>query len=100
MKEIRFIDEARIEFLAAVTYYEQIERGLGVRFRNAVKAASALAARLPNAGSHWKHGTRRVFTKNFPFSIGYRVETEAIVIIAVAHFRRKPEYWHGRRGDG
>ena len=34
MKEIRFLDEARVEFLAAVTYYEQIERGLGVRFRS------------------------------------------------------------------
>ena len=63
MKEIRFIDEMRIEFLAAVTYYEQFQRGLGVRFRNAIEAASALAARLPNAGSQWKHGTRRVFTK-------------------------------------
>lgn len=66
---MRFIDEARIEFLAVVTYYEKIERGIGTRFRSAVEAASALAARLPNAGLHWKHGTRRVFTKNFPFSI-------------------------------
>lgn len=100
MKEIRFIDEARIEFLAAVTYHEQIERGLGVRFRNVVEAASALAARLPNAGSQWKHGTRRVFTKNFPFSIVNRVKKDAIVILAVAHFRRRPEYRHSRRGDG
>ena len=90
----------RIEFLAAVTYYEQFQRGLGVRFRNAIEAASALAARLPNAGSQWKHGTRRVFTKNFPFSIGYRVEEDTIVIAAVAHFRWRPGYWHGRRGDG
>ena len=100
MKEIRFLDEARVEFLAAVTYYEQIERGLGARFRSAVEAASALAAKLPGAGSPWKHGTRRVFTKNFPFSIAYRVEKDAIVIIAVAHFRREPEYWRNRRVDG
>ena len=52
MKEIRFIEEARFEFLAAVTYYEQIERGLGVRFRSAVEAASALAAKLPGTGSN------------------------------------------------
>lgn len=56
-------DEARIEFLAAVTYYEKIERRLGTQFRNAVEAASALAARLPNARAQWKHGTRPVFTK-------------------------------------
>ena len=69
MKEIRFINEARIEFLAAVTYDEQMERGLGVRFRNAVEAASALAARLPNAGSQWKHGTRPMFTKKRTLSL-------------------------------
>ena len=100
MKEIRFIEEARFEFLAAVTYYEQIERGLGVRFRSAVEAASALAAKLPGAGSPWKHGTRRVFTKSFPFSVAYRVERDTLIIVAVAHFRRKPEYWHSRRIDG
>ena len=72
MKEIRFINEARIEFLAAVTYDEQMERGLGVRFRNAVEAASALAARLPNAGSQWKHGTHRVFTKKRTLSSSLR----------------------------
>ena len=72
MKETRFLDEARVEFLTAVTYYEQIERGLGTRFRNAVEAASALAARLSNAGSQWKHGTRRVFTKKRTLSSSLR----------------------------
>ena len=99
MKEIRFLDEARVEFLAAVTYYEQIERGLGARFGSAVEAASALAAKLPGAGSPWKHGTRRVFTKSFPFSVAYRVERDTLIIVAVAHFRRKPEYWRSRRVD-
>ena len=64
---------ARVEFLAVAAYYEQIERGLGVRFTRAVEAAVALAAELPGAGSTWKHGTRRVFTKNYPFSIACRV---------------------------
>ena len=68
VKEIRFIDEARIEFLPAVSYYEQIERRLGVQFRN--------------------------------LRGGQRVGRDAIVIVAVAHFRRKPGHWHGRRGDG
>ena len=65
VKEIRFLEEARVEFLTAVTYCEQIERGLGARFRDAVEAASALAAKLPGAGAPSKHGTRRVFTKIF-----------------------------------
>ena len=87
MKETRFLEEARVEFLTAVTYCEQIERGLGARFRDAVEAASALAAKLHGAGAPSKHGTRRVFTKIFPFSVAYRVEKDAIVIVVAAHFR-------------
>ena len=65
VKETRFLEEARVELLAAVTYCEQIERGLGARFRDAVEAASALAAKLPGAEAPLKHGTRRVFKKIF-----------------------------------
>jgi hypothetical protein len=100
VKQVRFLDEARLEFLAEVAYYEHIERGLGERFRVAVEAATVLAAKLPGAGSPWKYRTRRVFPKKFPFSIVYRVEEDAIVIFAVAPFRRKPGYWRNRRDDG
>ena len=79
MKQVRFLEEARLEFLAEVAYYEHVERGLGERFRVAVEAATTLAAKLPGAGSPWTYRTRRVFPKKFPFSIVYRVEEDAIV---------------------
>ncbi|PIT77358.1 type II toxin-antitoxin system RelE/ParE family toxin [Limnohabitans sp. JirII-31] len=97
MINARFHSEARLEFLDGVTYYEAIELGLGNRFRQSVEAAVSLALSLPLAGSPYKHGTRRVFPKKFPFSIVYMVEENEIVIFAVAHFRRKPGYWKSRR---
>ena len=100
MKEVRFLEEARLEFLAEVVYYENMERGLGERFRIAVEAATMLAAKIPLAGAPWKHGTRRVFPKNFPYSVVYRSDADGVVIFAIAHFRRKPGYWRGRRNDG
>ena len=100
VRSARFLAEARREFLAQVVYYEEIEQGLGKRFRSSVEAAVALAVRFPLAGSSWKFGTRRVFPQRFPFSIVYRVEPETITIVAVAHFRRKPAYWRGRRDEG
>jgi plasmid stabilization system protein ParE len=57
----RFHDEARLEFLDSVAYYEAIQISLGERFRQSVEAAVELAASLPLAGSPHKHGTRRVF---------------------------------------
>jgi hypothetical protein len=32
----------------------------------------------------------------FPFSIIYWVTDDAIIVLAVAHHRRRPGYWRGR----
>ena len=99
MTNARFHGEARLEFLDSVAYYEAIQVGLGERFRQSVEAAVALVVSFPFAGSPYKHGTRRVFPKKFPFSIVYMVGGNEIVIFAVAHFKRKPGYWKIRRHD-
>jgi hypothetical protein len=51
VKRARFLKEARSEFLDRVAHYEQIERGLGERFRSSVQAAVVLAATFPLAGA-------------------------------------------------
>ena len=55
MIRARFHDEARLEFLDAVAYYETVQVGLGERFRQAVEAAVELATSLPLAGAPHKH---------------------------------------------
>jgi toxin ParE1/3/4 len=40
--------------------------------------------------------TRRVFVKDFPFAVVYRPHQDGIVIFAVAHHARRPEYWQTR----
>lgn len=67
MINARFHGEAQLEFLDEVAYYEAIEAGLGKRFWQSVEATVALAVSLSLAGSPYKHGTRRVFLKKFPF---------------------------------
>ena len=100
MKSVRFHDDARLEFIDKVAYYEDIQPGLGHRFRARVEAAVALATSMPTIGFPYKYGTRRVFPRKFPYSVVY-VEFEVeIVILAVAHFKRKPGYWRGRKNDG
>ena len=99
MKNVRFHDEARIEFLDQVAYYEQARAGLGDRFYAEVEIAVARAGRMPGLGSPHKYGTRRMYPKKFPFSVVYVVRELEIVILAVAHFRRRPSYWRKRRND-
>jgi plasmid stabilization system protein ParE len=93
---VRLVAEARREFLAEVTYYEKSRPGLGGQFRKAVEKASSLAAAFPLAGSPCAAETRRIIVKGFPFSVVYRPIGTEIVVFALAHFRRDPEYWLGR----
>lgn len=96
MKRARLIAPARREFLAEVAYYNGKEPGLGVRFSAAVEEAAARAVAFPFAGSPASKSTWRVFVKDFPFALVYRPAEEGIVIFALAHHSRRPEYWHLR----
>ena len=97
MKKVSFHGEARLELLDQISYYEKEQPGLGQRFRAEIESAVALAASQPFIGSRYKYGTRRVFPRKFPCSVVYIPRDSEIVILAVAHFRRKPGYWRTRR---
>lgn len=40
--------------------------------------------------------TRRYLLKHFPFVIVYRIATDRIEIVAIAHGKRKPGFWRKR----
>lgn len=97
MKPARFLEEAQNEFLEQIAHYEEQQKGLGDRFRQSVEAATVLAAAHPKLGSIWKLRTRRAFPRSFPFSVVYRVEPTELVVLAIAHFKRRPTYWRNRK---
>lgn len=97
MKRVVFHPLALEELSDQAVFYESRSPGLGARFTVQVEAAIMLAASMSGVGSPHKHGTRRVFPKDFPFSIVYQDLGEALVVIAVAAFLRKPGYWRNRR---
>jgi len=42
------------------------------------------------------YGTRRAVLRRYPFSIIYRELLNEIQIVAVAHAKRRPDYWANR----
>jgi hypothetical protein len=40
--------------------------------------------------------TRRLFVLRFPYQIIYRLDQDAIVILAIAHVKRRPGFWKHR----
>jgi toxin ParE1/3/4 len=98
VRTVRYVDEAREEFLHEVAYFTAVSPRLGRRFDEAVQNAEAVAAEFTDAGFPYKFGTRRVFPGKFKFSIVYVYREGEVVILAVAPFRRRPGYWRPRLG--
>ena len=99
MKRARFTAHARSELLAETAYYEALQKGLGAQFRAQVQAAAERAAAFPKSGSPAPSGTRRRLLEKFPFALVYSETDYGILVHAVAHNRRLPEYWVGRIAD-
>lgn len=51
MKSVRFLEEALDEFLEQVSFYEEREKGLGERFRLAVRSSTKSTPRKKSASS-------------------------------------------------
>ena len=95
---VAFHPAAAEEFLAAVDYYRAALPELGERFAAAVRHATDVVAAHPDAGS--PRGTsvvRRLVVIGFPYDLVYWQRGETVEIIALAHHRRRPNYWRDRR---
>ena len=100
MKPVRFHAEAKAEVAQETVYYREISTALAARFVRAIEHAVAIASEFPAMGSPYQHGTRRVFARRFPFSVVYLDRPDEVLVVAVAHFSRKPGYWKSRSSHG
>ena len=91
-----FDQDASAEFLAAVEYYEECQTGLGRRFREAVEAEVDAIATMPFRFRVLHAPFRRCLIPKFPYAVIFSIEPDFILIIAVAHTKRKPGFWHDR----
>jgi plasmid stabilization system protein ParE len=91
-----FLPEAEEEFREAARYYETEAPGIGVTFVAEVRRAVRAIIKNPHAAAPVGSGIRRHVLKHFPYNILYAVEEDLLVIIAVAHQKRRPRYWGGR----
>lgn len=96
MTEVVFLAPAEQEMVEAAESYETQADGLGLAFLSEVRRAVCRIADNPEIGAVLRGDTRRVLVRRFPFGILYRIEPSEIVILAVMHLRRKPDYWKER----
>ena len=93
MKPILFLYPAKDEMAEAAEYYEWQTKGLGFDFLDEVEHTTKRIQELPESGKCLRDNTRRKLLRRFPFGIVYCFEKEKIVVVAVMHLRRRPNYW-------
>ena len=93
---VRFHPAARAEVLEARRWYEERSPLTAAAFAQEVAAAIGLIAEAPNRYAKGEHGTRRLVLPRFPFNVFYRTGTDDVIIVAVAHQKRRPGYWSSR----
>jgi toxin ParE2 len=93
---IRFLEAARDDLGEAIRYYEAQRPGLGAEFRDEVRSTLERIERFPEAWRSLSQNTRRCRTHRFPYGIIYQVRPDEILVVAVAHLHRRPDYWKGR----
>src|SRR5438034_453743 len=91
-----FLAEAQAEFGDAAERYESKEAGLGVRFRDEVAHIIERIVADPYLWRERSGGYRRVNCPVFPYYVAYFIRAEKILVAAVAHGHRRPNYWKKR----
>lgn len=92
-------DPAAAELYEAVGWYERQRPGLGADLFDAISHTLSFIESNPEAGVAVSADsqTRRFMVRRFPYQVVYRIRTDEIVIVAVAHSKRRPGYWTDRR---
>jgi toxin ParE1/3/4 len=93
----RYLPEAREDLNKAAAFYEASVPGLGGAFLDDAERAIEHIRENPRIGAPIGRAFRRVVLRRFPFAIVYAVRDDEIVIVAIAHDRRRPGYWRGRQ---
>ena len=96
MKPAVFLSPALTEMTEAALFYDAQVQGLGKAFLNTITRAVADIQQHPRRWPIIHKNVRRRLVGRFPYGLLYRDTPTEIVIIAVMHLHRRPDYWVDR----
>lgn len=84
------------DFDESFDWYADNSSDVAIRFANAINEALAEISRDPERFARIDERHRERLVKKFPFRIIYRITLNRVVVVAIAHAKRNPSYWHSR----
>ena len=98
MLPVDYLLEARRDFDESFDWYAQRSAQAAIQFASSVDAALVAVAANPERFVAVDDIHRECPVRRFPFRIVYRVAKDRIVVVAIAHAKRRPAYWKDREG--
>lgn len=92
----RFLKPAEAEAEEAVAYFDDQREGLGDRFERDLVETVAFVTEHPRSGKTLATNVRKFPLRTFRYNLIYAIDADEVVIVAVAHHRRRPGYWRAR----
>ncbi len=93
----RFIRTAFDEHYDSVAFYENRLPDLGADYLAEFESVMTHICNTPNISPKIAEpDIHKAGLKRFPFHVIYRVMQTQIIVLAVAHQRRRPAFWMGR----
>ena len=95
-KPVEYLPDALLDLAESAAWYEEKQPGVGGRLQEAVKLTVKKLQRNPQLGAPRRRNTRKWRVERFPYSVVYREAAETIYVIAIAHAKRREDYWVSR----
>src|SRR6476660_1784344 len=90
---IRFLTMAETEVDNAVSWHREQTEDQSLNFLNELDHAVQVVKAYPLLAAEIEPDIRRFLFRRFPYSLIYGIDEDTIVVIAVAHDHREPQYW-------
>lgn len=96
MADIIFHPEAQEEYEKALEWYQARSPRAANRFETEVEALLGRIRLNPESFPLYDDEHRFATVRRFPYALLYQVHSDQILLVAVAHARRRPDYWKRR----
>lgn len=102
---VRLLELAKQEAHAAARWYERRQTGLGRRFLQVLHDTLLKIEEHPTQYPHLETvpavlPIHRAVAERFPYLVIYELRSDEVLVLAVAHAKRRPNYWKRRRKQG
>ncbi len=97
VRPVRLHEDAEPELNDAADYYDRESPSLGSAFLDEVESGFDRIRAYPDAAAEVAGGIRKLVLARFPYALVYEIRDDVIRILAVAHQRKRPYYWRGRK---